>query len=65
MAGTAKFTQADVKRAIRGATKAGYQVARAEIEQGSKIVVVMGAKLEEPVPAADVESWVRKHAHKG
>jgi hypothetical protein len=65
MSRTAKFTQADVTRAIRGATKAGCQVARAEIELGGKIVVFMGTKSQEPAQSNDVENWVRKHAHQG
>lgn len=37
----AKFTQADVYRAVRGATRAGITVGRVEIE-ADKIVIVVG-----------------------
>jgi hypothetical protein len=50
--GPSAFRQEDVKRAVAGVRKAGYEVARVEIE-GSKIVVITTSA--EPRAAADEE----------
>jgi len=50
------FTQADVLRAIKGAVRAGLQVAAARIERDGAIVLTFGAP--QPVPSSqEVNPW--------
>jgi len=44
--GRLRFTQTDLKRALRGATAAGQPVQRLEIDPEGKIVVVFGKPQE-------------------
>jgi hypothetical protein len=58
--GRARFSQADVTRAISGATKAGMQVGRVEIDVTGKIVILSAAV----APPADSNPWDRVFAKK-
>ena len=58
--GRARFTQADVTRAARGAVAAGLCVVRLEIDQTGKLAIFTSA---EPDNNADVAlaEWERTH----
>jgi hypothetical protein len=58
-----RFLQSDVRRAIRGVTGAGLSVARVEIDQDGKIVIVSGeGRPKETVTPFD--AWkAKKNAH--
>lgn len=51
--GRAAFRQGDVTRALRGAMKAGIEVARVEIGTDGKIVVVPGKPVENSAAPSD------------
>jgi len=53
MTAPARFTQADVTRAVKGATQAGLHIARVEIDRDGKIVIVLG-EIESP---AGIDDW--------
>lgn len=55
------FKQADVTRAIKGAIAAGMKVARAEIDQSGRIVVVSPSE-ETMKPANDLDKWLAENA---
>jgi hypothetical protein len=55
------FKQADVTRAIKGAIAAGMKVARAEIDQSGRIVVVSPSE-ETTKPANDLDKWLAENA---
>jgi hypothetical protein len=59
MSRPAPFTQADVKRAVKGAVAAGINVARVEVDKHGKIVVIAG-KPGEDAPT-DLDMWLGKH----
>ena len=48
--GMLTFKETDLRRAIRAFQKAGISIARAEIDQDGKIVVVTGNSSEQPQP---------------
>jgi hypothetical protein len=52
----APFRQADISRAVKGATAAGLSVSKVEIDQNGKIVIVSGEgkPAEAPTP---FEAW--------
>jgi hypothetical protein len=43
MTAQARFTQADLKRAVAGVVAAGQAIARIEIDREGKIVIIPGA----------------------
>lgn len=49
----ARFKEADVVRAVRGATKAGMRVGRVEIDPNGKIVILS----ESIAPAVERNEW--------
>jgi hypothetical protein len=51
----AKFRQADITKAIRGATKAGLSVSRVEIDATGKIVVICSG--DAPEQPESVDGW--------
>lgn len=53
MTARAKFTQADVKRAVVGATAAGLGIQKIEIDRDGKIVIVT----TQAKPVADNDEW--------
>ena len=53
MTAPARFSQADVTRAVAGVTKAGMRVGRVEIDPNGKIVIMS----ESVAPPADVNPW--------
>lgn len=55
------FKQADVTRAIKGAIAAGMKVARAEIDQSGRIVVISPSE-ETMKPANDLDKWLAENA---
>lgn len=55
------FKQADVTRAIKGAIAAGMKVARAEIDQSGRIVVVSPSE-ETMKPANELDKWLAENA---
>lgn len=57
-----KFHQADIARAVRGATGGGLKIQRIEIDSSGKIVLVVDGAATSDKAALD--SWLgRKHAH--
>jgi hypothetical protein len=56
----ARFTQADVTRAAKGAVAAGLRVVRLEIDQTGKLAVFTSAESENNADAALAE-WERTH----
>lgn len=58
-----RFTQADVSRAIKGATAAGMEVDRVELMPDGRIVLAAPASASEPVNAYD--EWKRAQANAG
>ncbi len=59
MARSHRFNQADLTRAVKGATAAGMKVARIEIDADGKIVLVSGDAA--PMgPASDFDTWKGK-----
>jgi hypothetical protein len=53
----ARFLQSDVRRAVQGAMDAGLTVARVEIDQDGKIVIVFGSEAKFPA-AVDARTGV-------
>ena len=53
MSAAARFKEADVTRAVRGATNAGMMVGRIEIDPNGKIVILS----ESVAPPADPNPW--------
>lgn len=53
MSAAARFKEADVTRAVRGATKAGMMVGRIEIDPNGKIVILS----ESIAPSVDPNPW--------
>lgn len=53
----ARFLQSDVRRAVQGAMDAGLTVARVEIDQDGKIVIVSGSEAKFPA-ATDARTGV-------
>jgi hypothetical protein len=51
-----RYTQDDVKRAVKGAIAAGLSVGRVEICRDGKIVIVAGAALP-AVSASSLADW--------
>ena len=49
----ARFTQADVTRAVKGAANAGMRVGRVEIDPAGKIVILS----EKVAPPVDPNPW--------
>lgn len=58
----ARVTQADISRAVKGATAAGLSVSKVEIDQDGKIVIVSGEG--QPKETTPLDAWKAKHAHK-
>ncbi|MGH6822041.1 MAG: hypothetical protein ACREC4_00890 [Methylocella sp.] len=56
----AAFRQADVRRAVKGASDSGLTVARAEIDMTGKIVIVFEAGAEHEPAAADARTGIIK-----
>jgi hypothetical protein len=55
------FRQTDLTKALKAAANAGMVVARAEIDQHGKIVVVFGDG-RSPLESAPLDEWMAKHA---
>jgi hypothetical protein len=55
--GALSFRQRDVVRAVKAAQAAGIEVARIELDQTGKIVIVSGAKAAPEYPDFDVNEW--------
>ncbi|MBL0405487.1 hypothetical protein JKG68_16075 [Microvirga aerilata] len=57
-----RFRQADVARAVRGATAAGMKVSRVEIEADGRIVLVSGDPARRDSDTADsaLDTWRAK-----
>ncbi|RWB09019.1 MAG: hypothetical protein EOQ39_03725 [Mesorhizobium sp.] len=56
-----QFKIADISRAIKGASKGGMQVGRAEIDPATgKIIIIAATQSSEPENAVD--KWMRDHA---
>ncbi|PZO77056.1 MAG: hypothetical protein DI640_01345 [Sphingomonas taxi] len=53
MSAVARFKEADVTRAVRGATKAGMLIGRIEIDPNGKIVILS----ESVAPPVDPNPW--------
>jgi hypothetical protein len=60
----ARFKQADVSRALRGAERAGMKVGRVEIDADGKIVILVGSEAARAsdTPDAALEKWIARHA---
>ena len=58
--GKARFTQADITRAAKGAVAAGLSVVRFEIDQTGKLAVFTSAEPENNADTALAE-WKRTH----
>jgi len=54
-----RFKQADVARAVKGATAAGLKVGRVEIDPEGKIVLV-SSEAAPAEPATDFDAWKSK-----
>lgn len=60
MSRRAIFREADVSRALKGAKKAGLEVARVEIDRDGKIILVAGAKCQtDEVPGNEWDSVLK------
>jgi hypothetical protein len=58
-----RFLQSDVRRAIQGAMDAGLSVARVEIDQDGKIVIVSGEGRPKET-TTPFDAWkAKKNAH--
>jgi len=56
------FRQADISRAVKGATAAGLVIGRVEIDQDGKIVIVSGEGRPKET-ATPLDAWrAKKHA---
>jgi hypothetical protein len=53
------FKIADISRAIKGATKAGMAIGRAEIDPSTGKIVLIPAG-EKPTPQDDLDRWLEK-----
>jgi len=61
--GPCTFRQSDLTKAVKGVVAAGVNVARVEIDQSGKIVIMTGiGGLPESANALD--NWVAEHASK-
>jgi|RhiMethySRZTD1v2_1073278.scaffolds.fasta_scaffold86044_6 hypothetical protein len=57
----ARFRQADLQRALRGAKAAGLKVARVEIgPENGKIVIITDAETGQ-LPQSSLEQWKARH----
>ena len=57
------FRQADISRAVKGATAAGLVIGRVEIDQDGKIVVVSGEGRSKET-TTPLDAWkAKKNAH--
>lgn len=59
MTRAARFSQADVTRAVKAVERAGLQVAGAKISPDGSIVVLTG----EGLPANDIGNPLERHLH--
>ncbi len=57
-----RFHQGDISRAVKGATAAGLSVAKIEIDQDGKIVIVSAEDTARQEPATPLDAWKAKHA---
>ncbi|TIL25598.1 MAG: hypothetical protein E5Y88_11605 [Mesorhizobium sp.] len=56
-----QFKIADISRAIKGASKGGMKVGRAEIDPATgRIVIIAATQTSEPESAVD--KWMKNHA---
>jgi hypothetical protein len=55
--GALSFRQRDVVRAVKAAKAAGIDVARIEINQSGKIVIVSGGLVAQDYPDRDGNEW--------
>jgi hypothetical protein len=55
--GALSFRQRDVVRAVKAAQAAGIEVARIELDQSGKIVIVSGKQAAPDYPDFDVNEW--------
>jgi hypothetical protein len=55
--GPLSFRQRDVVRAVKAAQAAGIEVARIELDQRGKIVIVSGEQAAPDYPDFDVNEW--------
>jgi hypothetical protein len=53
MSAPARFSQADVKRAVSGVTKAGLRAGRVEIDPNGRIVIIS----ESAAPPVEPNPW--------
>lgn len=53
---SAKLTQADIARAIKGAAKAGLLIGRVEIDEDGKIVLIAGSE-QTMTTQTPLEKW--------
>jgi hypothetical protein len=51
------FKQQDITKAIKGATKAGVNIARIEIAKDGRIVIITGAEAAVQVEAGERNEW--------
>lgn len=59
VARTVAFKIADISRAIKGATKAGMAIGRAEIDPATGKIILIPAG-ERPSPQNDLDKWLEK-----
>ncbi|MDF2371981.1 MAG: hypothetical protein P1V21_14460 [Rhizobiaceae bacterium] len=61
MAHKVPFKQIDISRAVKGATRAGMEVGRVEIDPVTGKIILVASQAN-PDPENDLDKWIRDNA---